>query len=124
MFAIGSVIIGCRQKLEQGNSNNQVAGVPQFQISHADIVSISIEAATDDINKASPSAIMYLEFTKSKASLLHTFSQNHLNQKIQILVGANIVSEPVLVAVIPGDKLTIRFPSIQAAKIVEDTLQK
>jgi preprotein translocase subunit SecD len=124
-LALLILISGCGRKIENGVATNSSNGIPQFQIALGDVSSVSVKGVTSDgTSNSNAAATIYVEFTKTRASEFHDFTQEHLNQKIQILVGSNVVSEPVLSSVLPGNEITLHFSTLKEANTVLDCLKK
>jgi hypothetical protein len=85
-LAIILIVTACSPKAERTST-----GTPQFSVVAGDITSASAE-----------SEVVHIEFSKAKAEALRKFTKEHLNQKIQVVVGTNVVAEPVVRSEIPG----------------------
>lgn len=115
-------VSACSHKTESTTST----GTPQFSIAVGDVASTSVEVVTDRV-PSSPTqqmAVVHLEFSGAKAAEFRKFTKEHLNQKVQIMVGTKVVSEPVIRAEIPSPKIELAFPSPDEAQAVADSLSK
>jgi preprotein translocase subunit SecD len=113
---------GCSPKTE----TSATVGTPQFSIAAGDVASRSVEVATNRVS-ASPSeqtAVVRLEFTDRKAAAFRKFTKEHLNQKVQIIVGTNVVAEPVIRAEIRSPRCELDFSSAEKAQAVVDSLRE
>lgn len=78
---------------------------PQFSVAAGDITSASAEAT-----------VVHIEFTKPKAEAFRKFTKEHVNQKIQVVVGTKVVAEPVIRTEIPSGKIDVSFSSAEEAQ--------
>ena len=102
------------------------AGSTQFSIAAGDVVSTSVEVVTGRV-PSSPTqemAVVHLEFSGAKAAAFRQFTKDHINQKVQIMVGTNVVEEPVIRAEIPSRKIELSFSSPEEARAIADSLSK
>src|SRR5262245_25761543 len=79
------------------------AGTRQFTIKPADVASASVTAPAPTQQKA----VVHVEFSKAQAEGFRKFTKEHLDQKVQILVGTKVVAEPVIRSEIPGGKIEL-----------------
>jgi preprotein translocase subunit SecD len=63
-----------------------------------------------------------LEFTSDKAAEFRKFTQQHLKQTVQILVGTNVVATPIIQSVIPSKKIYLNFQTREEATRISDYL--
>ena len=106
--------------------NTIATNTPQFSIAAGDVVSTSVEVVTGRM-PASPAqeiATLHLKFSKAKAAEFREFTKKHIKQKVQIMVGTNVVAEPVIRAEILGPKIELGFSSPEKAHAVADSLRK
>jgi len=99
---------------------------PQFVIMAGDVVSTSVEVVTGRV-PASPTqemSVVHLEFSSAKAAELRQFTKDHLNQQVQIMVGTNVVQEPMIRAEIPGAKIDLMYSSPEKAQAIAALLSK
>lgn len=124
-LAILVIVLGCGRKMEKSVATTSSNVVPQFQIGPGDVSSVSVEGIkSDGVPNSNTAATIYIEFTKIKSSEFHTFTQEHLNQKIQIAVGSNVVAEPILRAALPGDNIMLHFHSLKEATAMAEFLKR
>jgi preprotein translocase subunit SecD len=88
-------------------------GTPQFSVAADDITSTSIE-----------STVVQIEFSNAKAEAFRKFTKDHLDQKIQVIVGTKVVAEPVIRSEIPGGKIAVSFSSSEEAQAFADKLSQ
>ena len=102
------------------------AGTPQFQIAASDVTSASVQPVTGNANLAAAhkTAVVDVVFSSSMAADFQKFTQEHLNQQVQILVGTNIVAEPMVRSAIPGGEIELSFSTPEAAQAIADILTK
>lgn len=84
-----------------------------------DVVSTSVEIVT---NRVPSTAVVHLEFTRDKAAEFLKFTQSHLKQKVQILVGTNVVATPIIQSEIPSRKIYLDFPTRDEATRISNYL--
>jgi len=107
-------------------AQSTITNTPQFSIAAGDVVSTSVEVVTGRM-PASPAqeiATLHLKFSKAKAAEFREFTKKHIKQKVQIMVGTNVVAEPVIRAEILGPKIELGFSSPEKAHAVADSLRK
>jgi len=78
---------------------------PQFSVAAGDITSVSAEETA-----------VQVELSKTKAEALRKFTKEHLDQKIQIVVGTNVVAEPIVRSEISSGQLAATFSSAEEAQ--------
>jgi len=126
---IGLILVlftsACSQK-PQSTPNTTSGGTPQFLIAAGDVARTSVEVVTGRV-PSSPTqemAVVNLELSSAKAAAFRQFTKDHLNQKVQILVGTKVVEEPVIRAEIPGPKMELMFSSPDEARAVAASLSR
>jgi preprotein translocase subunit SecD len=108
-------------------SRKAATGTPQFSIAAGDVVgAASVEIVTGRVpsSPTQETAVVHLQFSSAKAAEFRQFTKDHLNQKVQILVGTKVVEEPVIRAEIPSPKIELMFSSSNEAQVVTDSLSK
>jgi len=93
-------VTACSPKAERTGT-----GSPQFSVVAGDITSASAE-----------SAVVHIEFSRAKAEAFRKFTKEHLNEKIQVIVGTKVVIEPVVRSEIAGGKIDVSFSSAEDAQ--------
>ncbi len=101
-------VTACSPKSEHNSTS-----IPQFSVVASDVTSASTE-----------SEVVHLEFSKDKAQAFRRFTKEHLNQKIQVIVGKKVVAEPVVRSEIPGGKIDVSFSSAEDARAFAAKLVK
>jgi preprotein translocase subunit SecD len=112
----------CSHKTE----SSVTAGSTQFSMTAGDVLSTSVETVIGRV-PSSPTekrTVVHLEFSGAKAAEFRKFTKEHLNQKVQIMVGEKVVWEPVIRAEIPSPKIELLFSSPDEARAVADSLSK
>jgi preprotein translocase subunit SecD len=112
----------CSQKPEP----TATSGTPQFSVSAGDIITSSVEVVAGRV-LASPTqetAVVHIEFSKARAEAFRKFTNEHVDQKVQIVVGTNVVSEPVIRTEIPGGKIEVHFSSPEEARAFAASLSQ
>jgi preprotein translocase subunit SecD len=95
---------------------------PQFVIMAGDVISTSVEVVTGKTPQ--DLSVVHLEFSGAKAAEFRQFTKDHLNQKVQIVVGTKIAEEPIIRAEIPSPKIDLTFSSPDEARAIADILIK
>jgi preprotein translocase subunit SecD len=100
--------------------------MPRFTIAPCDVVNISTEVVSnrDSSFPNKEISVVHFEFSTLKAAEFHEFTRQHLNQKVQILVGTNVVEEPRIMDEIPGPDMELTFSSPKDAHTVAISLSK
>ena len=101
-------------------------GSTEFSIAAGDVVSTSVETVTGRV-PSSPTqemSVVHVELSDAKSTEFRQFTKDHLNQKVQIMVGTNVVEEPVIRAEISSPKIELMFSSPDKAQAVADSLSK
>src|ERR1035438_6537100 len=103
------LVSGCSHKTE--NTVTTTASVPQFPIVPGDVVNTSVDDVTGRVpwHPRQRMAVVNLEFSAAEAAKFRQFTKDHLHQKVQIMVGTNVVGEPVIEAEIPGPQMELAF---------------
>ena len=112
----------CSQKPE----TTTPTGTPRFSVAAGDIATSSVEVVTGRV-LASPTqetAVVHIEFSKARAEAFRKFTKEHLDEKVQIMVGTNVVSEPVIRTEIPGGKIEVHFSSPEEARAFAASLSQ
>ncbi len=92
--------------------------LPQFRINPADVSAMSMK-----LIKGGPSFptneeyVVRMALSKARADEFQTFTKAHVKEKVQILLGTNVVSESVLESQVTDGKVVLHYPSDQIAKI-------
>jgi preprotein translocase subunit SecD len=102
-FFIILLVTACSPKSERASTTSTVT--PQFPVAAGDVLS-----ATAD------STVVHIEFSKAKAEAFRTFTKEHVDQKIQVVVATKVVAEPVIRSEIPGGKIDVSFSSAEKAQ--------
>jgi preprotein translocase subunit SecD len=115
-------VSACSHKTE----SSVVIGTPQFQISATDVSTASYQNVTNraDLVAAHKTAVVDVVFSSSKATEFGKFTQEHLNQQVQILVGSKVVAEPTINSVISSGAIELNFSTPEEAQAVVDSLTK
>jgi preprotein translocase subunit SecD len=98
---------------------------PKFVIMPGDVISTSVETVTNDVITSAPikeTTIVHLDFTSDKAAAFRKFTQQHLKQTVQILVGTNVVATPIIQSEFPGGKIYLNFSTPKEAARISNYL--
>ncbi|HEY5297520.1 MAG TPA: hypothetical protein VIK59_06320 [Verrucomicrobiae bacterium] len=119
-------VSACSHKAGNTATSSTTTGTPQFSIAASDVSTASIQIATNTPNlvAAHKTAVVDVQFSIKAAADFQKFTQEHLHQKIQILVGSKVVLQPVVESVISSGELELPFSTPEEAQAVADTLNK
>ena len=119
-------VSACSHKTESTPTTSTDGSTPQFSIATSDISSASVQTATNSPNlvAAHKTALVYVYLSTKAAADFQRFTQEHLNQKVQILIGTNVVAEPVIRAVLSRGEFPLSFSTLEEAQAVADSLSK
>src|SRR5207248_3222156 len=101
-------------------------GTPQFSLALSDISGGGLVIATNqpELVAAHKQFVEFLRLSSTAATDLQKFSQTHLNQQVQFLIGTNVVAQQTISSVITNNELDLYYPSWAATKVVSDALVK
>jgi preprotein translocase subunit SecD len=119
-------VSACSHKTESTPTTSTDGSTPQFSIAASDVSSAYVRIATNSPNlvAAHKTALVDVQLSTKAAADFQKFTQEHLNQKVQILVGTNVVAEPVIRAVLSRGELPLSFSTLEEAQAVVDSLSK
>jgi preprotein translocase subunit SecD len=112
----------CSHKTE----SSVAPGSTEFSIAAGDVVTTSVEAVTGR-RPSSPTQEMYavrVTLSGAKSAAFRQFTKDHLNQEVQIMIGTNVVQQPVIRAEISSPKIELMFSSPDEARAIADSLSK
>ena len=115
-------VSACSHKTE----STSTAGLPQFSIAAGDVASTSVETVTGSVPSSPTQAMtmVHVELSGAKGAEFRQFTKDHVNQKVQILVGTKVVQEPMIAAEIVSPKVDLLYSSKDEAQSVADLLSK
>ena len=115
-------VSACSHKTE----STVTTGSTEFSIAAADVVSTSVETVTGRVVSSPTQAmsVVHVELSGPKSAEFCRFTKDHLNQKVQIMIGTNVVEEPVIRAEISSPKIELMFSSPDKAQAIADSLSK
>jgi preprotein translocase subunit SecD len=101
-------------------------GTPQFAIAAGDVSTaiVKIDTNTPILVAANMTALADVRLSGKAAINFQKFTQEHLNQHVQILVGSKVVFEPVIRATISSGEVVMGFSTPEEAQAVVDVLSK
>jgi preprotein translocase subunit SecD len=103
------LVTACSPKSERASTDSTVT--PQFSVAAGDVASASAD-----------SSVVHIEFSKAKAEAFRNFTKEHVDQKVQVVVGTKVVAEPVIRSEIPGGKIDVSFSSAEEARAFSASL--
>jgi len=120
------LVSACSHKTESAPTTGTGGSTPQFAIAANDVSSASIEILTNTPNlvAAHATASADVHLASKAAADFQKFTQAHLNQQVQILVGSKVVAEPVIRAPISSGEVVLSFPTPGEAQAVVEALSK
>ena len=128
LLAVSLFAAACSRKSESTVSTSKPRSIdaskPQFTIAAADLAVPSKIGTNSAPSGTNASIVIHLQFSTEKAEEFRQFTREHLNQKMQLLVGSKVVAEPFIVAEVSGGQADLTFSSLDDAKAVADSLNK
>jgi len=97
---------------------------PQFRLSAADLAAPAVLGTNGSAAAGSATVVVRLQFASAKADAFRTFTREHANRQMQLIVGTNVVAEPHVVAEIKDGRAELAFSSIDQARAVQAMLGK
>jgi hypothetical protein len=113
-------VSACSHKTETTVTSN--TGTLQYSILATDVDSTSVKTLTN--GTSAPKTRVIVVFSDAKAAEFKKFTQDHMNQTVQILVGTNIAATAGIGGVMPGNKIDFDFSTSDEAKKITDYLAK
>jgi preprotein translocase subunit SecD len=110
------LVSACSHKTDGSATSSSI----QFSIAASDVSAAVVLTRAG----STTAAVVDVHFSSSKAAEFRKFTEAHLNQQVQILVGTNVVAEPVIRAAITGGKVQLHFATREEAQAVADSLTK
>jgi preprotein translocase subunit SecD len=119
-------VSACSNKSETTPTTDTGGSPPQFSITASDVSGASVQIAnnTPNLVAAHKTALADVHLSPKTAANFQKFTKEHLNQKVQILVGTNVVAEPVIRAELSDGRIPLTFSTPEEAQAVVDYLTK
>jgi len=121
-LTLGSILVfvlsACSHKTE-----NNPARTPQFHITSSDVTSVSVQPMTI-VKTGRKLADLEVVLSREKAAEYHQFTQEHLNQRVQVLVGTNLIVDPWVYSADSSGRLETSFSRFEEAQTLADLLTK
>jgi preprotein translocase subunit SecD len=114
----------CSRTARLGRSFALDPNKPQFLIAPADLASPAVIATNSSPSGANATIVIRVEFNADKGDEFRKFTREHLNQQTQLVVGAKVVAEPVIVAEISDGRTDMAFTAFDEAWAVRTLLSK
>ena len=102
------------------SQNSPASGAPRFQLGPGDVAKMSKQLIKGD--PSVPRQAQYkvrLDLSGAKATEFQKFTQLHLNQKVQIVIGTNVVAEPIVSSEVTDGKNVLFCPTDEIKRITE-----
>jgi preprotein translocase subunit SecD len=99
---------------------------PRFLLHASDIASASAAVGSDGPG-ATPrpgAALVHSELARSKVEEFRRFTKEHVNHKVQILLGTRLIAEPIVRSEISGGKFEVSFQSSDEARAIAKSLSE
>src|ERR1039457_98453 len=94
--------------------------VPQFQIGAGDVAKMSMKLIKGDPSiPAQGEYHVQLGLSSARATEFQKFTQLHLNQKVQIVIGTNVVAEPIVSSEVTDGKIVLFCSTDEIKRITE-----
>jgi preprotein translocase subunit SecD len=129
-IAIGLILVlftsACSRKTETTPTASTGVSLPQFVFAASDVMTASAKSATNrpDLVAHHRNAVVDVQFSSKATADLRKFTQEHLNQQVQILVGSNVLAVTWIRSVMPDGQFQTAFPTLEEAQAFADTLMK
>jgi preprotein translocase subunit SecD len=125
-IAIGLMLALFTSACSHKTETTPTASLPQFVFAASDVMTASVQSATNrpDLIAAHRTAVVDIQFSSKSAADFKKFTQEHLNQQVQILVGSNVLAETWIRSVHPDGLFQTAFSTLEEAQAVADTLTK
>ena len=102
------------------SQSSPASGAPQFQIGAADVAKMSMKLIKGDPSIPTQGEYhVQLGLSSARATDFQKFTQLYLNQKVQIVLGTNVVAEPIIRSEITNGKIVLHCPAGEIKKITE-----
>jgi preprotein translocase subunit SecD len=102
------------------SQSSPASGASQFQIGAADVAKMSMKLIKGDPSIPTQGEYhVQLGLSTARATNFQKFTQLHLNQKVQIVLGTNVVAEPIIRSEITNGKIVLHCPAGEIKKITE-----
>jgi hypothetical protein len=132
---LGLILVLFASACSHKTESNVVTDTPQFVVTAVDVSTASVQPVAGNANMgashksnllaAHKTAVVDVVFTSSKTAEFQRFTQEHLNQKVQILVGSQVL--PVISTAstaIASSKFQLAFSTPDEAQAFADSLTK
>lgn len=123
------IIPGCARDTENYSdaltlrAENRPSGKAQFFVTPNDVLSASVQTLTV-VRTGRKLAELDVQFSNEKAAEYQQFTQRHLNQRIQVMVGTNIIVEPWIFSAETSGKLEVSLSDFERAQRLADLLAR
>ncbi len=113
------VMSACSHQTE----SKTITDIPKFQITASDVKSVSVQPITI-VKTGRKLAELDVVLSREKAAEYHQFTQEHLNQRVQVLVGTNLIVAPWIRSADSSGTFETSFSRIEEAQALADLLTK
>jgi hypothetical protein len=123
------VVAGCARQMASYSEipmprvENPGYSMAQFYVTPYDVSSASVQTLTV-VRTGRKLAQLDVLFSSDKAAEYHQFTEQHLNQRIQVLVGTNVIVQPWIFAADTSGKLEVSISDFERAQRLADLLAR
>ena len=126
LLAIALLASSCSQKAENTTTKNLPpiavdASKPHFEFAASDLA-VPADIGTNGVGTGRDTIVVHLKFSAGKTAEFAKFTQEHMEQQTQLIIGSTVVAEPRVIAVITDGRCDLTFKSVEKAQAVEDLL--
>jgi hypothetical protein len=104
-------------------AENPAPAMAQFFVTPYDVSSASVQTLTV-VRTGRKLAELDVLFSSDKAAEYHQFTEQHLNQRIQVLVGTNVIVQPWIFSADTSGKLEVSISDFERAQRLADLLAR
>ncbi len=94
--------------------------VPQFHLGRTDVSKMSKSLIKGNPSIPRPDCyIFHLALSDARAIDFQKFTRQHLNEKVEIVLGTNVIAEPIIRSEVTNGMIVAACPADQINKITE-----
>lgn len=123
---LGLLLALCLSACSRKNEDIDTISSREFSLAPGDVVNATIETTSADPGAPPPQGmtILHLEFSRAKADEFRRFTRDHVGQKVQIMIGINVIKDPVVQSEIVSPKLDLPYSTPAEAQAILNLLGK
>ena len=123
-LALGVFTSACSRTAEHGRSYALNPGRPQFKIAPADLARPAVLRTNTPPSGGYAAITVQLQLTAVRTEALRKFTQEHLRQQTQWVVGSRVLAEPFIVTEVSDGRADLAFSSYDEARAARDVLNR